>query len=75
MPRRPASRDDDDGPTVSVIHNHAQKGLCIYDKSQVLHRLSNFGLKFISELKDTALDMVGYLFALKVQCDFYCRTK
>ena len=58
--------EDDDGPTVSVIHNHIGKGLCIYDKNQLLHSLSNFSIKFVSDLRDIGMDMVGYLFALKV---------
>ena len=61
----PRVREEEDPPAVSVIHNHVGKGLCIYDKSQILHRLSNFSMKFVSSLKDSQLDMVGYLFALK----------
>ena len=61
---------DEDGTHVSVIHNHARKGLAIYDKSQVLHTLSNFHWKFISELKDPALGLVGYHVGIKVQFHF-----
>jgi len=51
---------DEDSTQVSVIHNHAQKGLAIYDNVQVLHTLSNFHWDFIAELKDPALGLVGY---------------
>ena len=57
--------EEEDPPAVSVIHNNVGKGLCIYDKSQILHRLSNFSMKFVTSLKDSQMDMVGYLFALK----------
>ena len=57
---------DEDGLQVSIIHNHGTKVLAIYDKSQCLHILSNFHWKFITELKDSGLDMVGYLVGIKV---------
>ena len=63
---------DEDGASVSIIHNSSSgnKGLAIYDKSQCLHLLSNFHWKFITELKDPAMDMVGYLVAVKVLFGF-----
>ena len=57
---------DEDSTQVSVIHNHAQKGLAIYDNVQVLHTLSNFHWEFIAELKDPALGLVGYNVGIKV---------
>ena len=57
---------DEDGNHVSIIHNYGKKGLAIYDKFQVLHFISNFHWKFVSELKDTSMDLVGYLVGLKV---------
>ena len=57
---------DEDGSQVSIIHNHGTKGLAIYDKTQALHLLSNFHWKFITELKDPALDMMGYHVGIKV---------
>ena len=53
-------------PDHSIIHNHRSKGLGIFDKSQVFHQLSNFNIKFVSELKDPRMDLMGYLWALKV---------
>ena len=54
-------------PDSGVIHNHRSKGLGIYDRSQVFHQLSNFNIKFVSELKDQKMDLMGYLWALKVR--------
>ena len=53
-------------PDHSIIHSHRSKGLGIFDKSQVFHQLSNFNIKFVSELKDPRMDLMGYLWALKV---------
>ena len=53
-----------DEPDHSVIHNHRSKGLGIFDKSQVFHQLSNFNIKFVSELKDQRMDLMGYLLSL-----------
>ena len=52
-------------PDPNVIGNH-QRGLGIFDKNQVFHQLSNFNLKFISELKDARMELMGYLWALKI---------
>ena len=43
------------------------KCLGIDDRSQVFHQLSNFNIKFASELKDQKMDLMGYLWALKVR--------
>ena len=61
-------QSDEDGSQVSIIHNHGKRGLAIYDKTQLIHYLSNFHWKFVSELRDAALDLVGYLVAIKVCC-------
>ena len=65
---------DEDGTTVSIIHNHGRKGLAIYDKSQCLHVLSNFHWKFIAELKDPGMDMIGYHVGIKVIFQFLYQT-
>ena len=67
MAPRPRLPDDDD-PQVSIIHNHGKRGLAIYDKSEIIHYLPNFHWKFVSELRDSSLDLVGYLVAIKVDC-------
>ena len=33
----------------------------------MFHQLSNFNIKFASELKDQKMDLMGYLWALKVR--------
>ena len=52
-------------PDQGVIGNH-RKWLGIFDKHQTFHQLSNFNIKFVSELKDTKMDLMGYLWALKI---------
>ena len=63
------ARSVDLEPDQLTIHNAPKKGLCIYDKSMVNHQLSNFVVKFISELKDPKLDLLGYLWAIQVHHD------
>ena len=73
---------DEDGTRATKIHNYGVRGLtpdfvsqvlllvtvglAIYDPSLELHILSNFRWKFISELKDTGMGLIGYHVSLKV---------
>ena len=52
-------------PDPNVIGNH-RKGLGIFDKNQAFHQLTNFNIKFVSELKDAKMELMGYLWALKI---------
>ena len=52
-------------PDQGVIGNH-RKGLGIFDKHQTFHQLSNFNIKFVSELKDPKMDLMG-------SCDCYLK--
>ena len=73
---------DEEGTRATKIHNYGVRGLtpdfvsqvlllvtlglAIYDPSLELHILSNFRWKFISELKDTGMGLIGYHVSLKV---------
>ena len=65
-PRSTSATPPEIEPDHSVIHNHRDKGLGIFDRAQVFHWLSNFNIKFVSELNDQKMDLMGYLWALKV---------
>ena len=67
------ARSVDLEPDQLTIHNATKKGLCIYDKSNRFNLWSTTScltvVKFIRELKDPKLDLLGYLWAIQVHHD------